>query len=140
MGGNASSILQTRNPAENYSETGKNSKHRMLRRYSGEPVPSVTTDLAFDNLGRITAVEAGTTLDKSHTSYVSNEHNIDRQYLDPPTGWPYNRFVLDAIDKIDTIQRVGVSMAIDELAESCREIGDCPLFPLSEMRYNVKTT
>jgi hypothetical protein len=46
------------------------------------PTPVVTTDSAYDNLGRITAVDAGTSRAKFRTSYVSNEHNIDRQYLE----------------------------------------------------------
>jgi hypothetical protein len=48
--------------------------------------------------GRITAVDAGTSRAKFRYSYVSNEHNIDRQYLDPLTGSPYNQFGYDNLD------------------------------------------
>ncbi len=34
------------------------------------------------------------------TSYVSNEHNIDRQYLDPLAGSPYNQFGYDNLDRL----------------------------------------
>ncbi|NLH17956.1 MAG: hypothetical protein GX455_15375 [Phycisphaerae bacterium] len=37
---------------------------------------------------------------KFRTSYVSNEHNIDRQYLDPRSGWPYNQFGYDNLDRL----------------------------------------
>jgi len=37
---------------------------------------------------------------KFRTWYVSNEHNIDRQYLDPLTGWPYNEFGYDNLDRL----------------------------------------
>ncbi|NLH17422.1 MAG: hypothetical protein GX455_12665 [Phycisphaerae bacterium] len=62
----------------------------MARRVYTAPV--VTTDSSYDNLGRITAVDAGTSRSKFRTTYVSNEHNIDRQYLDSLTGSLYKFF------------------------------------------------
>ncbi|NLH18205.1 MAG: hypothetical protein GX455_16640 [Phycisphaerae bacterium] len=40
------------------------------------------------------APSAGTALAKFRYTYAANEHNIDRQYLDPLDGFLYNSIVI----------------------------------------------
>ncbi len=45
-------------------------------------------------------MDAGTTLAKFRTTYVANEHNIDRQYLDHRSVSTYNQFGYDNLDRL----------------------------------------
>ncbi|MBN1124404.1 MAG: hypothetical protein JXA82_05295 [Sedimentisphaerales bacterium] len=70
----------------------------MARRAYG--VPSVNTDFTYDNLGRVTDIDAGSGVVKFAYSYVDDENNIYRKTFDHRSGDPYNQYSYDALDRL----------------------------------------
>jgi len=59
----------------------------------------VTAEYAYDHLGRVTDIAAGTGVD-FHYDYVANENNIWKKRFDHRNGSPYNEYSYDDIDRL----------------------------------------
>ncbi len=59
----------------------------------------VTAEYAYDHLGRVTDIAAGTGVD-FHYDYVANENNIWKKRFDHRNGSPYNAYSYDDIDRL----------------------------------------
>ncbi|MBN1816648.1 MAG: hypothetical protein JW828_04765, partial [Sedimentisphaerales bacterium] len=70
----------------------------MARRAYG--VPSVNTDYTYDNLGRVTDIDAGSGVVKFAYSYVDDENNLYRKTFDHRSGSPYNQYSYDDLDRL----------------------------------------
>jgi RHS repeat-associated protein len=71
---------------------------RMALRGYHTTVP-VTAEYAYDYLGRVTDIAAGTGVD-FHYDYVANENNIWKKRFDHRNGSPYNEYSYDDIDRL----------------------------------------
>jgi len=64
------------------------------------PVPSVTYQPTYDNLGRITSADSGTSYAKFDYVYEPNTSNISKQTYDHRSGDPYAEFSYDNLDRL----------------------------------------
>ena len=63
------------------------------------PGANVTAEYAYDNLGRLTDIEAGTLVDFRYT-YAVHTNNIERKTFEHRPQSPYNQYGYDNIDRL----------------------------------------
>ncbi|HEV56267.1 MAG TPA: hypothetical protein ENN87_02065, partial [Phycisphaerales bacterium] len=63
------------------------------------PVPAMATVYSYDNLGRVTGIDAGAGVVQFGYSYVEDENNIYRKTFDHRSGDPYNEYSYDDLDR-----------------------------------------
>ena len=67
---------------------------------AGYTTTQVDTDFEYDNSGRVTAIDAGSSVVKFDYTYVTNENNIYRKTFDHRTSDPYNEYSYDDLDRL----------------------------------------
>jgi len=60
----------------------------------------MATVYSYDNLGRVTGIDAGTGVVQFGYSYVDDENNIYRKTFDHRSGDPYNEYSYDDLDRL----------------------------------------
>ena len=68
------------------------------------PVPGVTYQPTYDNLGRITSANSGTSFAKFNYEYAADSSNISRMTYDHRTGDPCTVFSYDNLDRLSDAQ------------------------------------
>ena len=81
---------------------------------------AVNADYSYDNLGRVTEINAGSSVVKLGYTYVANTNNIDQITFDHRTSDPVNNYDYDDIDRVTDIEYMSntsdtESFVIDDL-------------------------
>ena len=72
---------------------------RTVRRSYNTTTP-IDADYAYDNLGRLTGIDAGASLVKFTYTYETDENNIDKKYFHHRGPTVYNNYDYDDIDRV----------------------------------------